>query len=136
MKRTTMLLLCLLIVVSLFVTTAFAAAVTPRGSAGATWTDKTIRQTSAIIAEGEKSDTGKADVYITKTDYPYSTTGMEVRIYDKTDRVEAASWTTYYYWSSTQTHQYTNVSYNSGRAISGHTYARSSGLSALLPYTI
>lgn len=81
-----MLLLCLLIVVSLFATTALAAAITPRGSEGAAWTNKTIRQTSAIIAEGEKSDTGKADVYITKTDYPYNTTGMAVRIYDKTDR--------------------------------------------------
>lgn len=54
-----MLLLCLLIVVSLFATTALAAAITPRGSAGATWTNKTIRQTSAVIAEGEKSDTEK-----------------------------------------------------------------------------
>ena len=77
---------------------------------------------SPVEAEGEKSDTEKADVYITKTDYPYSTTGMAVRIYDKTDRAEAASWTTYYYWASTSTHQYTNVAYNSGRAISGHTY--------------
>ena len=84
MKKTMMLLLCLLIVVSLFATTALAAAITPRGSEGAAWTNKTIRQTSAIIAEGEKSDTGKADVYITKTDYPYNTTGMAVRIYDKT----------------------------------------------------
>ena len=66
MKKTMMLLLCLLIVVSLFATTALAAAITPRGSEGAAWTNKTIRQTSAIIAEGEKSDTGKADVYITK----------------------------------------------------------------------
>ena len=74
MKKTMMLLLCLLIVVSLFATTALAAAITPRGSEGAAWTNKTIRQTSAIIAEGEKSDTGKADVYITKTDYPYNTT--------------------------------------------------------------
>ena len=72
MKKTMMLLLCLLIVVSLFATTALAAAITPRGSEGAAWTNKTIRQTSAIIAEGEKSDTGKADVYITKTDYPYN----------------------------------------------------------------
>ena len=105
MKKTMMLLLCLLIVVSLFATTALAAAITPRGSEGAAWTNKTIRQTSAIIAEGEKSDTGKADVYITKTDYPYNTTGMAVRIYDKTDREEAASWKTYYYWASTSTHQ-------------------------------
>lgn len=89
MKKTMMLLLCLLIVVSLFATTALAAAITPRGSEGAAWTNKTIRQTSAIIAEGEKSDTGKADVYITKTDYPYNTTGMAVRIYDKTDRADA-----------------------------------------------
>ena len=80
MKKTMMLLLCLLIVVSLFATTALAAAITPRGSEGAAWTNKTIRQTSAIIAEGEKSDTGKADVYITKTDYPYNTTGMESKI--------------------------------------------------------
>lgn len=122
MKKTMMLLLCLLIVVSLFATTALAAAITPRGSEGAAWTNKTIRQTSAIIAEGEKSDTGKADVYITKTDYPYNTTGMAVRIYDKTDREEATSWKTYYYWASTSTHQYTNIAYNSGRAISGHTY--------------
>ena len=75
MKKTMMLLLCLLIVVSLFATTALAAAITPRG-----------------------------------------------RIYDKTDREEAASWKTYYYWASTSTHQYTNIAYNSGRAISGHTY--------------
>ena len=33
-----MLLLCLLIVVSLFATTALAAAITPRGSEGAAWT--------------------------------------------------------------------------------------------------
>ena len=50
MKKTMMLLLCLLIVVSLFATTALAAAITPRGSEGAAWTNKTIRQTSAIIA--------------------------------------------------------------------------------------
>lgn len=81
MKKTMMLLLCLLIVVSLFATTALAAAITPRGSAGATWTNKTIRQTSAVIAEGEKSDTEKADVYITKTDYPYR--HMFPRVYSK-----------------------------------------------------
>ena len=46
MKKTMMLLLCLLIVVSLFATTALAAAITPRGSEGAAWTNKTIRQTS------------------------------------------------------------------------------------------
>lgn len=49
MKKTMMLLLCLLIVVSLFATTALAAAITPRGSEGAAWTNKTIRQTSAIM---------------------------------------------------------------------------------------
>ena len=47
MKKTMMLLLCLLIVVSLFATTALAAAITPRGSEGAAWTNKTIRQTYA-----------------------------------------------------------------------------------------
>lgn len=39
MKKTMMLLLCLLIVVSLFATTALAAAITPRGSEGAAWTN-------------------------------------------------------------------------------------------------
>lgn len=74
MKKRLPIIICLLLVVALFVTTAIAAApveIQPQ-SAAVEWSNITIRQTATAMATGTKNDTTSADVYISTSDYPYS----------------------------------------------------------------
>lgn len=124
MKKRLPIIICLLLVVALFVTTAIAAApveIQPQ-SAAVEWSNITIRQTATAMATGTKNDTSSADVYISTSDYPYSTTGMDVRIYDATAGDSAAAWLVYYYWPTSGAYDHATISYNSGRAIKSHRY--------------
>lgn len=114
--------LLILVILAAFTTTALAVAdsgISVLSSAAATWTSKTISQTSQSITYGTKSDTASADVYISSSSYPYSTDGMDVRIYDYSLGQVASMWTTYYYWGTSNGYQYRDIPYTSGRAISG-----------------
>jgi ABC-type glycerol-3-phosphate transport system substrate-binding protein len=89
-------------------------------SDGAEWEATTITTTSKWVTSGYKNDTTSAEVYFTKSSYPASSK-IEIRIYDYTAGCVASSWATYTPYVSGNYYKVV-VPYNSGRAISGHTY--------------
>ena len=114
MKKRLPIIICLLLVVALFVTTAIAAApveIQPQ-SAAVEWSNITIRQTATAMATGTKNDTTSADVYIS----------MDDRIYDATAGDSAAAWMVHYSWPTSGAYDHATISYNTGRAIKSHRY--------------
>lgn len=90
-------------------------------SEGARWESVTITTTSKWVTSGYKNDTTTtADVYFAKSSYPAGSK-IEIRIYDYSAGCVAASWATYTPVSSGN-YYHVAVKYNTGRAISDHTY--------------
>lgn len=84
------------------------------------WGPKAISTASDWITSGYKNDTTPAEVYFSKSSYPAGSK-IEIRLYDYTAGRVASSWATYTPYASGSYYKVT-VPYNSGRAISGHTY--------------
>lgn len=84
------------------------------------WGPTTISTTSQWVTSGYKDDTTSAEVYFAKSSYPAGSK-IEIRLYDYTAGCVASNWDTYTPYVSGSYYKVT-VPYNSGRAISGHTY--------------